>query len=138
MIKIFSKLKNKFKKQSKQIDDIQPQIAMMLELLKEIYEWTKYKDTNWAKKSKAAIDSIESATKLFLAEEHKKIWDRAISIAKGCKDYGGGYRNDPDILSAYHHGMKTVKTCLTKACDGDTSFQLRTIEKIGHCYKEKF
>lgn len=30
---------------------------------------------------------------------------QALNIAKGCHDYGGGYRDSPELLAAFHHGM---------------------------------
>ena len=32
----------------------------------------------------------------------------AVRVARGCLDYGGGYRSDETLLSVYHHGIATV------------------------------
>ena len=36
----------------------------------------------------------------------------AVRIARGCMDYGGGYRSDPAMLEAFHHGIGTVVRAL--------------------------
>jgi len=54
---------------------------------------------------------------------------RALAIAKGCEDYGGGYQDKE--LEIYHHGMDTVQRCIQAAIDGDDSLQLRVVEAIG-------
>lgn len=42
-------------------------------------------------------------------------FDDAIAIAKGCFDYGGGYRSDEGKLEIFHHGIQTVVNALTAA-----------------------
>lgn len=39
----------------------------------------------------------------------------ALRIARGCTDYGGGYRYDPPKYEAYQHGIQTVINALTAA-----------------------
>ncbi len=39
----------------------------------------------------------------------------AVRIARGCADYGGGYRGDPALFEAYQHGIMTVVAALTAA-----------------------
>jgi hypothetical protein len=57
--------------------------------------------------------------------------DRAIAIARGCLDYGGGYRSDPDKLDAFHHGIRTVITALEAARDKPDDVQVGVLELIG-------
>jgi len=54
---------------------------------------------------------------------------RAVNIAVGCKDYGGGY-HDEKQLAAYHHGMETVATVLRSMLSGST-LQARVVESVG-------
>lgn len=51
-----------------------------------------------------------------------------LARARGCFDYSGGYRGDPKLLEAFHHGIQTVINALS---DPDGSFQSRTLEAIG-------
>ena len=41
--------------------------------------------------------------------------DDAIVLARGCFDYGGGYRGQPELFEAYHHGIQTVINVLVSA-----------------------
>jgi len=70
-----------------------------------------------------------SAIDAMLAQAKREAIDRCIAIAKGCEDYGGGYREQD--LEIYHHGMQTVHRCLMQLRDGDESLQLRMVESIG-------
>ncbi len=70
-----------------------------------------------------------SALDALLAKAKRETIDRCITIAKGCEDYGGGYREQD--LEIYHHGMQTVHRCLMQLRDGDESLQLRMAENIG-------
>ena len=69
----------------------------------------------------------------------KETLEICISIAKGCLDYNGGYTREIEQLRAFHHGMHTVISCLTKlrenGCLNDT--QLSTVYKIGNLDKNK-
>lgn len=42
-------------------------------------------------------------------------WDLILSIARGCVDYGGGYRSDNEKLAIFHHGIQTVVNVLEAA-----------------------
>lgn len=42
-------------------------------------------------------------------------WDLVLSIARGCVDYGGGYRSDDEKLAIFHHGIQTVVNALESA-----------------------
>jgi len=44
---------------------------------------------------------------------NKLTFDDALKIARGCTDYGGGYRSDPKQYEIYQHGIKTVIAALT-------------------------
>ena len=39
-------------------------------------------------------------------------FEDAIKIAKGCFDYGGGYRANEKELAIFHHGIQTVVNAL--------------------------
>ena len=54
---------------------------------------------------------------------------RLLNIARGCHDYGGGYK-DKREADVYHHGIQTVINALEAAAKGD-SFQLRALESVG-------
>jgi hypothetical protein len=62
------------------------------------------------------------------AEPHEL--DRAIAIAWGCLDYGGGYRGDEGKLDAFHHGISTVIRALEAARDNPDT-QVWALERIG-------
>lgn len=58
-------------------------------------------------------------------------FDDAIAIAKGCKDYLGGY-HDVEELDIYHHGIQTVINALEAANKrGFEDPQVAAIHKIG-------
>lgn len=42
-------------------------------------------------------------------------FDDALRIARGCTDYGGGYRGNAEQYEAYQHGIQTVISALTSA-----------------------
>lgn len=39
----------------------------------------------------------------------------AVRIARGCLDYGGGYRHSDEHLEIFHHGIQTVINSLEAA-----------------------
>ena len=56
----------------------------------------------------------------------------AIQIARGCLDYGGGYRSSDRDLEIFHHGIQTVCNALTAAKEqglGDT--QVEALHSMG-------
>lgn len=57
----------------------------------------------------------------------------AIKVATGCVDYGGGYRSNPELLDAYHHGMATVGRVLEKFVEASEAddFQAQVIARSG-------
>lgn len=59
---------------------------------------------------------------------------RAVHIAKGCHDYGGGYR-DTKEAEIFHHGIQTVvnvmEAALKRAQSGGRDSQLTALECIG-------
>ena len=58
-------------------------------------------------------------------------FDDAISMAKGCFDYMGGY-HDKEELEIYHHGIQTVINVLEAARKrGLDDVQVATIHRIG-------
>jgi hypothetical protein len=42
-------------------------------------------------------------------------FEDALRIARGCTDYGGGYRSNDEHYEIYQHGIKTVIAALTAA-----------------------
>lgn len=63
-----------------------------------------------------------------------KTLQRIVHIAKGCHDYGGGYR-DPKEAEIFHHGIQTVvkamEATLKRAQTGERDSQLTALETIG-------
>lgn len=56
----------------------------------------------------------------------------ALRIARGCKDYGGGYRYEPDLFKAYQAGISTVIVALTAAGNkGLADSQVRALHSMG-------
>ena len=59
-------------------------------------------------------------------------FDHAVQIARGCIDYGGGYRSDPVALNIYHHGVVTVVRALEAAQkSGLVDAQVKVLHMIG-------
>ena len=42
-------------------------------------------------------------------------FEDALRIARGCTDYGGGYRGNAEHYEIYQHGIQTVINALTAA-----------------------
>ncbi len=58
--------------------------------------------------------------------------ERLLNVARGCHDYGGGYREDREALEIYHYGIRTVIDALEAARKGDPKdTQVNTLERIG-------
>lgn len=56
--------------------------------------------------------------------------DRLLNVARGCHDYGGGYK-DPVSAEIYHHGIATVISALEAAAKNDPSDgQVNALERI--------
>jgi hypothetical protein len=56
----------------------------------------------------------------------------AVRIAKGCTDYGGGYRGDGALLEAYQAGIATVINALRAAQErGMADPQVRALHGMG-------
>lgn len=59
-------------------------------------------------------------------------FDDALRIARGCFDYGGGYRSNNGELDIYHHGIWTVINALEHAkMTGLGDLQIRMLHSIG-------
>jgi hypothetical protein len=59
-------------------------------------------------------------------------FDDAVRIARGCTDYGGGYRGEPELFDAYQAGISTVITALTAAGkEGLSDSQVRALHSMG-------
>lgn len=64
-------------------------------------------------------------------ETAKNIGTRLLNVAKGCHDYGGGYREKRDA-EIFHHGIDTVIAALTAAIQNDPSdLQVAILERVG-------
>lgn len=56
----------------------------------------------------------------------------AVIIARGCMDYGGGYRGDDEQLAIYRHGIQTVINALEHAAkDGLAATQIAALYAVG-------
>ena len=59
-------------------------------------------------------------------------FDDALRIARGCLDYGGGYRSDPALFEVYQEGIRTVICALESAQKtGLSDTQIRALHQIG-------
>jgi len=57
---------------------------------------------------------------------------RLLAIAKGCRDYGGGHRNDPVAYDAFQHGINTVIRSLSEAINNPDDTQVMALRNIGN------
>lgn len=72
------------------------------------------------------LDMLNAVVSTFAAE---KI--RLLNVAKGCHDYGGGYR-EPKEAEIFHHGIDTVIAALTAALKNDPNdLQVAILERVG-------
>jgi hypothetical protein len=56
----------------------------------------------------------------------------ALRIARGCTDYGGGYRGDDEEFAIYQHGIQTVINSLTAAAErGLADTQVLALHAMG-------
>ncbi len=53
-----------------------------------------------------------------------------LNIARGCHDYGGGYRDSLES-EIFHHGIQTVINALEAAMKDPDRLQVRVLEGIG-------
>jgi hypothetical protein len=77
----------------------------------------------------AAHAVIEASEKSYRAGVREAL-DKAIQVARGCRDYGGGYRTEKD-LDIYHHGMNTVERSLTALRDKPEDTQIQAVLRMG-------
>jgi uncharacterized protein (DUF433 family) len=62
-------------------------------------------------------------------------FDDAVRIARGCLDYGGGYRALDDSLAIFHHGIQTVINALEGAAkNGHKDTQVAALHRMGSVY----
>lgn len=62
----------------------------------------------------------------------RKEIERFLNVARGCLDYGGGYRDDPHAIAIFHHGIRTVITALERAAKNDPNdTQVNALERAG-------
>lgn len=86
-------------------------------------------DASYLKK----ISDLES-TVARLTKERDDAVSKAITLAKGCVDYGGGYRTKEE-LEIYHHGIQTVVNVLEawnkSVSTGQNDMQLNAVQATG-------
>ncbi len=59
-------------------------------------------------------------------------FEDALRIARGCTDYGGGYRGNAEHYEIYQHGIQTVINALTAASKtGLEDMQTRALHTMG-------
>ena len=59
-------------------------------------------------------------------------FEDALRIARGCTDYGGGHRGNPEHYEIYQHGIQTVINALTAASKtGLEDMQTRALHTMG-------
>lgn len=59
-------------------------------------------------------------------------FEDALRIARGCTDYSGGYRCDPELFEAYQAGVKTVIRALEAAKNlGLADSQIAALHRMG-------
>ena len=59
-------------------------------------------------------------------------FEDALWIARGCTDYGGGYRSNDEHYEIYQHGINTVITALmTASKTGLEDTQTRALHVMG-------
>jgi len=67
-----------------------------------------------------------------LEQMPKLTFDDALQIARGCTDYGGGYRFEPEKMRIYQHGIQTVINALTGAAEnGLEDMQVAALHVMG-------
>lgn len=77
------------------------------------------------------IDELRAKLEAVEQSVQKPSFDDALRIARGCTDYGGGYRGG-DKFGAYQHGIGTVINALTAASlNGLEDYQVRTLHAMG-------
>lgn len=68
-----------------------------------------------------------------IKQEPQLTFEDALKIAKGCTDYGGGYRSNPEQFEIYQHGIQTVINCLKSAFEKGLkdNHQVAVLHSIG-------
>ena len=62
-------------------------------------------------------------------------FDDALRIARGCFDYGGGYRAVGKDMAIFHHGIQTVINALEGAAkNGHKDTQVAALHRMGSVY----
>ncbi len=54
-----------------------------------------------------------------------------LRVARGCRDYGGGYRYDPALFEAYQAGIETVIAALESAIKNPGDTQIQALAAMG-------
>lgn len=85
---------------------------------------------------KPRVDWMFEAEPLYSAtKEEDPNAQRLLNVARGCHDYGGGYRESRE-REIFHHGIQTVIKALEAAEAGPDRFQVRVLESIGAAVAE--
>lgn len=83
-----------------------------------------------------AVSLRDSITTL-LGEKGATV-ERLLNVARGCHDYGGGYRGEQAQSAAFHHGIQTVIQALEAVAENRLNDLTATLESIGKAtQKEK-
>jgi len=56
--------------------------------------------------------------------------DRMLNVARGCRDYGGGYRGDDKAMEIYQHGISTVIRALEAHLNNPADTQTLALERV--------
>lgn len=64
---------------------------------------------------KLLIEATHELAKLMYIQSRCINIDDAVRIARGCLDYGGGYRSDTSKMEIFRHGIETVINSLEAA-----------------------
>lgn len=57
--------------------------------------------------------------------------ERLLMVARGCRDYGGGYRGDAPLYEAYQDGIRTVIRALEEATRNPNDTQIQALLAMG-------
>jgi hypothetical protein len=64
-------------------------------------------------------------------DERDRMIEEMLCVARGCLDYGGGYRDNEGKLDAFHHGIQTVVNALEGYRDRPGDSQVMSLWRAG-------
>jgi len=80
----------------------------------------------------APLTALDPRHQTALTQETMMTFHDALRIARGCLDYGGGYRSDQGKLDVFHHGIRTVINALEAAGSrGFEDTQVAALHRMG-------